>query len=208
MNTNEIFNTIRDRIMWIEYRPGEVLHENELAEEFGVKKAEIKTILRQLEHEGMLTLAPRVGATISPVDTKLARQAFELRCELEGAIIAICTEKITSDELQELRELCAQQKQALSDHARERIFDLDSRWHATLLQMCKNELLTEIYQKTLHICIRTFNFVFGDPFDQGEELYDFSAALDAMENKDVETARSIAKTHVYAGYLAIRDKAF
>jgi DNA-binding GntR family transcriptional regulator len=44
----EIYRTIKDRILFLEYKPGQILNENTLAEEFGVSRTPLREVLSRL----------------------------------------------------------------------------------------------------------------------------------------------------------------
>ena len=47
----EIYRTIKNRILFLEYNPGQILNENTLAEEFGVSRTPLREVLSKLVWE-------------------------------------------------------------------------------------------------------------------------------------------------------------
>lgn len=56
----EIYTQIKDRILYMDYKPGEILNEKSLAEEFGVSRTPLREILTRLEWEKLVRVLPRL----------------------------------------------------------------------------------------------------------------------------------------------------
>src|SRR5258708_17978002 len=79
---DRIYKSIRDRICLLEYEPGARLAEEELAQEFGVSRTPIRSVLSRLEGEGLLQSRHGVGTFVTDVDIEALTQVFQLRMEL------------------------------------------------------------------------------------------------------------------------------
>lgn len=79
---DRIYNTIRDRICLLDYPPYARLAEEELAQEFGVSRTPIRSVLSRLEAEGLLQSRHGVGTFVTDVDIDALAQVFQLRMEL------------------------------------------------------------------------------------------------------------------------------
>jgi DNA-binding GntR family transcriptional regulator len=72
------------------YRPGDRLHESALAERFSVSRGPVREALRILEREGLVTMPPRRGASVTVFTSKRVRDIFIVR----AALLAICAEDL------------------------------------------------------------------------------------------------------------------
>lgn len=63
-----IYCTLRDRICSVEYPPGSVLRETELAREFNISRTPIRHALTALEHDGLVVVKHGVGNIVSEID--------------------------------------------------------------------------------------------------------------------------------------------
>ncbi|MEG0326095.1 MAG: GntR family transcriptional regulator, partial [Cellulosilyticaceae bacterium] len=60
INTSEqIYEQLRDEIMFLEILPGEFISEMETAARFGVSRTPIRDVFKRLEYEGMLKIMPQ-----------------------------------------------------------------------------------------------------------------------------------------------------
>jgi DNA-binding GntR family transcriptional regulator len=85
----DIFETLRDRICLLDYPPGTVLREAELAAEFGVSRTPIRAVLQQLAHGGLVAAKDGVGTIVTDLPRTEIRDIYLMRmktAELIGAM--------------------------------------------------------------------------------------------------------------------------
>jgi DNA-binding GntR family transcriptional regulator len=76
-------DALRERIMAGELAPGERLIERDLVERYAVARGTVRAALRQLERDGLVTVATHRGAFVRQLDNQALRELFELRTALE-----------------------------------------------------------------------------------------------------------------------------
>src|SRR6185436_7675015 len=74
-----VADTIRERILAGEFGPGERLAEERLSEELGISRMPVREALRVLASEGMVTLNPRRGASVTQYSEAQAQELIEVR---------------------------------------------------------------------------------------------------------------------------------
>jgi DNA-binding GntR family transcriptional regulator len=77
-----IYNEIRDRICLLQYPPGMMLSENQLASEFGVSRTPIRRVLQRLEFEGLVVSKQGIGTLVTIVDLQYLKEVYALRLKL------------------------------------------------------------------------------------------------------------------------------
>src|SRR5262249_45290704 len=63
-----VYEEIRNRICMLRYPPGHLLHENRLAQEFGISRTPVRQVLQKLEIEGFVETRTGVGTIVTGVD--------------------------------------------------------------------------------------------------------------------------------------------
>lgn len=81
--SNVAYDFLRKRILNGEYPSGKALMTYALALEIGVSRTPVRDALRQLEADGLVTIQPRLGASVKMMDLKNFRESCELRLALE-----------------------------------------------------------------------------------------------------------------------------
>lgn len=85
--------------------PGTKLNERELCETLGISRTPLREALKVLESEGLIEINPNRGASVARMSELDIREAFELMSGLEGFAGELACERITADELDEIKAL-------------------------------------------------------------------------------------------------------
>lgn len=97
------YDFIRERILSGEYAPGSPLMTEQLAEVVGVSRTPIRDALRQLESDGLATIQPRLGASVTKMDLQEFLELCDLRLALEGHTAALAATHRSKQELAEVK---------------------------------------------------------------------------------------------------------
>ncbi len=143
-----VYKAIKNDILSRTYRMGERLSPNDLAEKHCASKTPVKEALRMLEHEGLVEAIPRVGYFVSHMTLQGVQDLFQLRLILEGASAELAAQRITQQELQELRKIpCGWQTGDLDSYHQ---YLKDNRaFHVMVAQATQNEELAELVGSVL-----------------------------------------------------------
>ena len=98
-----VFNTLRQAILRGELKPGERLMEIQLANKLGVSRTPIREAIRKLELEGLVLMIPRKGAEVAEITEKSLKDVLEVRRALEELAVEIACEKMTAEQIEELK---------------------------------------------------------------------------------------------------------
>ncbi|MBX3598293.1 MAG: GntR family transcriptional regulator [Rhizobiaceae bacterium] len=126
------------------FKPGERLHEVALAERFQVSRGPVREALRILEREGLVTMPPRRGASV----TKFTRQRVKEIFQVRASLMALCAEDLARkhspriiDELEHgTKELSKALKGANADEFIVLVYQLSMY----VAEMAENQLAREI----------------------------------------------------------------
>ena len=110
-----VFNTLRQAILRGELKPGERLMEIQLANKLGVSRTPIREAIRKLELEGLVLMIPRKGAEVAEITEKSLRDVLEVRRALEELAVELVCEKITDEQIQDLKDAAEEFKESLKD---------------------------------------------------------------------------------------------
>jgi DNA-binding GntR family transcriptional regulator len=97
--SQQIAYSLRRAILHGRYQPGDRLVEHEVATALNVSRAPVRDALRQLVHEGLVTVFPHRGAVVTPVSADMVADVFDVRARLEGLAARLAATRITPDEL-------------------------------------------------------------------------------------------------------------
>lgn len=81
--------TLRSAIVHCVLRPGEVLSEARLCDEFAIGRGAVRTALQRLQASGLVTAAPRSGWQVSQVSAGEIREVVAARRHLEALLAGV-----------------------------------------------------------------------------------------------------------------------
>ncbi len=101
--TEKALSYIRQAILTGQFPAGSLLPTNNLADEIGVSRTPIRDALRQLETEGLVTIAPRQEARVKELTFEDYKEMCELRIALETHAAQLAALRRTESDLEQIR---------------------------------------------------------------------------------------------------------
>ena len=139
-----VFNTLRQAILRGELKPGERLMEIQLANKLGVSRTPIREAIRKLELEGLVLMIPRKGAEITE---KNMRDVLEVRKALEELAVQLACDKITKEEIEEMKKAAEEFRMILKNKDITEIAEADVRFHDIIYMATDNQKLIHLLNK-------------------------------------------------------------
>lgn len=175
--------------------PGDRLRETELAERLKVSRTPVREAIRQLEADGLVTHAPRQGATIRTLDYAEVVELYEMRAMLEGTAARLAARAASDIELEELADLNAELAAAndASEAAR-----LNRIFHATLFDMAKNRFLSKSMQSLQKALLILGPTTLSEGGRAAEAIAEHEAILVALSARDGSAAEATTRDHIRA----------
>jgi len=198
MNKEEAYEELRVRIVTNGVAPGEILKEKDLMAQLGIGRSPLREILFRLQEENLIKPLPRLGYMVTTLDISDVRELVELRRELEGFAGWLAAQRITPEQLENLRTIIleAQTETAETQDVSNITEYFDTRFHSLLYQATGNQKLVKVLQDLHIVMLRIWFHVGLDPIgfaDQAGNLYEILAAL---EQKDPAKTRRAMEDHV------------
>lgn len=124
----QVFDRLEKDILSGVYPRGEVLTEMRLCTDLEVSRTPIREALRRLEQEHIIEISGK-GIVVLGVTEEDLRDIYDIRLEVEGYAAIRAAQKITDEEIEELREVLELQEFYVAKKDAERIRLMDSRFH-------------------------------------------------------------------------------
>jgi DNA-binding GntR family transcriptional regulator len=197
LHTDDLVGELRRRIVSHEWPPGSRLREHELAEEFDVSRARIRSAFGILEERGLIERVPNRGAVVIRLQPDRIFELFEVREVLEAQMVRLATEKAPSETWDDLIELFGAPAQtAIADNDLDAYVDAISRFRQRCIAAADNEvlkgLLDSLYDRT-QVLIRRLVLV---PGRAREGMRQHQEILRAMRAGDAETAEHLKRENI------------
>jgi len=192
MINKEIYNKLKKRIVYLDYKPKQVLNIKELAKEFGVSPMPIREVLILLETEKLVHIIPNNGIYVTDVTFQELKDVFEVRLFLIGLSGRLAAERITPEELSKLKELLEKIKQ---EKNRNKLIQLDAEFHDLVNYSTKNQTLAETLKRLRNQIGRLWFFAKENDAYSQKIPEDFEELIKALKNKEQNKSEQIMKDH-------------
>jgi DNA-binding GntR family transcriptional regulator len=160
--THVLYQQVREKIVCGEIKPGAILTEAGLADEYGVSKAPVREALVLLGHEGFVESMPRIGHVVASFTVQDVLETFHLRTILETEAAGLAAERITEEGvaalLKNVDEEFALSERAHQDGFYERAYELNMEFHQRIARASGNRRLAELIMRLMEDMRRMLAF--------------------------------------------------
>jgi len=192
MVNKEIYKELKKRIVYLDYKPKQVLNIKELAKEFGVSPMPVREVLILLESEKLIHIIPNNGIYVNDISFQELKDAFEIRLFLVGLAGKLAAQRVTSEELNKMKELLEKVKK---EKNRKKLIQLDAEFHDLVNYSTKNQTLAETLKRLRNQIGRLWFFAKENDAYSQQIPEDFEELIKAMENEDQNKCERIMKDH-------------
>jgi DNA-binding GntR family transcriptional regulator len=137
---------LRKLIVAGDLAPGQRISEREIGEHLdGISRTPLREAFKILAAEGLVTLSPNRGATVTALSMDEVDEAIELLIGLEGLAAEAACERVT---VQQIDEIDALQQRMFAAYRDERLmdyFELNQAIHQCIVDASGNRVLSRIY---------------------------------------------------------------
>ncbi len=183
-------------IMDFDLFPGTRVTETEIAESFNVSRTPVREALQRLELEGLLTIRPKQGCFVRPVDIQTISEYYDVRVALEAAAIELACENMTDEQIDQLLEFWHPQNCTLQFDYPEQIREVEEAFHVSIADGSGNPVLAN-YIKDVNDHIRIIRRL-GFPDEQSiRETYEEHYGLcQLLKKRDAKKAKQDMIKHI------------
>jgi DNA-binding GntR family transcriptional regulator len=189
-----LYELIRSDIIAGVYRPGEPLGETALATKYGKSRTPIREALQRLQDERLIERTTR-GVQVRVSTPEEILDIYEVRITLEGAAARSAATRHTDLDLVTLRRAHEAMTAYTGTSGSERA-ELNRVFHEAIWTASHSPTLLDLLIRLNTHLIRypTSTLTHGERWER--VLVEHLELMDAIENRDSETARRLAEAHM------------
>ena len=139
----QIYEELRGRICLLDYEPGAIIKERELANEFGVSRTPLRRVLQKLESDGLVLSRQGHGTVVTEIDLQAQKDIYLVRMKLAEIIGASQPEDPTPETLQSLDELADRCRTAMENPNPREFGEINIGLHREIQSVIRNQPLRE-----------------------------------------------------------------
>lgn len=194
----QIYQTLKERIVENKYVPGTMLQIDKLAEELGVSSTPIRETLFKLDGIGLVTMIRNKGAIVSEISERMIKDVWQFRALLESFVAKDAVLQLDQTVLISLREKVEFLLKNPSDF--ELYKTTDATLHDMLCANSNNVLVKEALENLFDHSRRIRYFAENTPFREDvvhQVSTEHLAIIDALLNKDAFAVEEAMRIHLF-----------
>ena len=190
------YRVLKDNIMTLNLKPGELLSEADLSEKLGISRTPIREVLMRLKNEHLIEVKPQTGTYISLIDANLIEEAMFMRYTLEKEVLKTVSNNINDNLLMELeKNLFAQKLIANRDDSAIEFHKLDKKFHQLLFEGSnKKNIWNSILNISTHY--NRMRLLFEMQANKEEIINQHEEYLNIIKNKSLDDIYRIVTKHI------------
>jgi GntR family transcriptional regulator, rspAB operon transcriptional repressor len=193
---NRVYLTLREAILSLAYRPGEILRKPEICAELHVSRSPVADAVARLAGEGLVDVVPQAGTYVARFSMAEIREGAFLREAIEVAAVERVAVTITEDQLTLLRRNVALQSLLVQGGDVSGFYQLDAQMHELILGFTGFRKLAAFTDTAWVHVNRARKLVLPMPGRVEETLSEHMHILAALEAHDPVAARRAVHHHL------------
>lgn len=138
-----VYSVLQRRILQGALRPGERVDLDVIAGELAVSRTPVRTALRQLESEGLVTIFPHRAVVVSALSAGDLEQIYEVRIHLETMAARQSVPRLDDSDIAELERIHARMYASHAETNPILFADQDRAFHLALYRAANNTFLSQ-----------------------------------------------------------------
>ncbi len=193
---DQVAHRLRQMLVENRIAPGAKLNERELAEVLQVSRTPLREAIKMLAAEGLVELLPNRGAIAVQLTEEDVRNTFEVMAGLEALSGALAAERITDDELAEIRAMHFEMMAAYTRKDLSSYYRLNAKIHSAINAAARNPVLSSTYNQ-VNARLQALRFRSnqdGEKWKRAMEEHD--RMIEALSARDPSAMRDVLVTHL------------
>jgi DNA-binding GntR family transcriptional regulator len=203
------YESIRDRLLMLDIRPGDLLNDDDLAKDLGVGRTPVREALKRLELDRLVVSYPRRGTFATRVEVTDLAFISEIRIQLEPLAASRAARVATESMREQLRAVMrAVESFDASAASVVETLRLDARVHQGIYAAAANPHLEDVLIRYDNLAIRIWCMVLDRLPDLSRHVHEHVDLLRAVIDGDEAQAAELARIHVSGFERAVREALF
>ena len=187
---------VRDLIVTLELRPGEVVVERELMERLDLGRTPVREALRRLGDEGLVHIYARRGTVVAPVHVSELHEVSEVRLELEALAARQAARRADARDHRDATDLLTMIRSRRRGQDPRELIRMDQRVHHCVHRATHNGHLQATLEEYLTLSLRLWFLGLDRVHRLDAAVTEHVALLEAVLEGDAARAETTARAHV------------
>jgi len=199
--SQQAYEQLRERIVHLDFAPGDVLREDDLQSVLGIGRTPIREALQRLEREHFVTVIPRRGMFVAGIDVSELSMLFETRTVLEPYAARLAALRGTPAMWEQMEDTLAGTSGAADGNA---LLAIDRVCHELMWEAAGNRFLMDTLDMLYAQSDRLWHLYLAEVAEPEHAVEEHVEILEALRSGDGDRSASLVEAHVQAFDAEIR----
>lgn len=192
----QVAQRLRDMLVEGILPPGEKLNERELSERLQVSRTPLREAIKMLAAEGLVELLPNRGAVALSLSEQDVLDTFEVIAGLEGQSGELAAQRITPEQLSEIKALHFEMLAAHTRRDLPQYYRLNAQIHRQINAAAANPVLQATYNQ-VNARLQALRFRSNQDEDKWQQaVKEHEQMIQALSTRDAAGLRAVLVQHL------------
>jgi DNA-binding GntR family transcriptional regulator len=194
--SDRAYERIKRDIIVCSLEPGQNFTEEQLADEYGVGRAAVRSAVKRLYQEQLIQVGPAKRYAIAPITLKHAQDVYQMRSLLEPKAARMAAGNLSREQIEQLEYLGTAQYKPGDPKSAEDFLRSNSEFHVQVARASGNEIMAEVVASLLDRAERLnhLSHMLGDRNE--EAVHEHHELLDALSRGDCDRAEEVMRQQI------------
>lgn len=195
------YEQIRHQIVTLALPPGAVVDETQLQTELRLGRTPIREALKRLALERLVSIIPRRGIFVTPINITDLQHLYEVRINLECLAVELAAQRGTAVHWQNMAHVL----QNITDREQitpEQLIAVDEAYHQIIYQAADNQFLSQSLTALFPLSLRMWHVALSKLGDKKDSIIKYNHIAEhhdimiALQNGRSAEASTLMRRHV------------
>jgi DNA-binding GntR family transcriptional regulator len=147
--SQKVVDYILENIIKGVYQPGQKISPKDIASRLNVSSSPVRDAMEQLERDGWIERFPQSGTYLKQISLRNIEEIYELRNMLETGAVELAIQRITTQQLAELKDVVDELNRAAQSNLVDAYEKADTDFHQKLVAATANESVINVFDLVL-----------------------------------------------------------
>lgn len=192
------YKEIKDRIYHNKIKPGELIKENNIAEELGISRTPVREAIKMLASDDIVEVREGIGTFVKMLSFKDIRDIFEVRKALEVIAVKTAINEITKNDIDELEKDFKDISKKLEEGklSNSEFTDADMKVHQLIFNRCDNDFAKGIFEE-IKLKIKQYQYLsYQSLNNSSESVSQHLELLDMLRRNNLDELITALTNHL------------
>jgi DNA-binding GntR family transcriptional regulator len=191
-----IYAALRAELLSLQWQPGDVISESEIAAAHGVSRTPVREAILRLADDGLVEIFPQSGIYVSRIPVAALPEAIIIRKALEETTARLAAERATPSQILTLHSILERQREAHAERDSDAFHHADERFHAAIAEVAGHPGIWTLIQQVKIQVDRYRRLTLPQPGRIADAIVEHAAILAAIEAHAPVQAQRAMEAHI------------